>query len=51
MIRKFKTKDIENIMNIWLNSNIKAHNFIDKNYWVNNFDYVKDILPKATIYI
>ncbi len=51
MIRKFITKDIEHIMNIWLNSNIKAHNFIDKGYWLDNFEYVKDVLPKATIYV
>ena len=51
MIRKFITKDIEHIMNIWLNSNIKAHNFIDKSYWLDNFEYVKDVLPKATIYL
>jgi ribosomal protein S18 acetylase RimI-like enzyme len=51
MIRRFENKDLEKIMEIWLNTNIQAHSFIAKDYWENNFDFVKSILPDAEIYI
>lgn len=51
MIRKFKIEDLENVLRIWLDTNIKAHNFIDENYWKNNFEMVKSIFPQAEIYV
>lgn len=51
MIRKFKKSDINYIMEIWKNENIKAHKFIPKKYWEDNYDYVKEILPNAEIYV
>lgn len=51
MIRNFKNADIDKVMEIWLNSNIEAHNFIDKSYWEKNFEMVKNALPQAEIYI
>lgn len=38
-------------MEIWENENIRTHNFIEKEYWKNNYKYVKDILPNADIYV
>lgn len=46
-----KEKDLDNIMEIWLKSNIEAHNFVDKNYWINNFDLVKSMIKESEIYI
>ena len=51
MIRKFENSDIDDIMQIWKNVNIEAHNFISKEYWENDYDYVRNILPKAEIYV
>lgn len=51
MIRKFKKKDINDVMRIWKNENIKAHKFIQEEYWKNNYIYVKEILPNAEIYV
>lgn len=51
MVRNFKNADIDKIMEIWLNSNIEAHNFIDKSYWKKNFEMVKNALPQSEIYI
>ena len=51
MIRIFNIDDLDNLMDIWLNNNIKTHNFIDQNYWINNFDYVKTLLPTSDIYV
>lgn len=43
MIREIENKDIDKVMEIWLKSTIKAHNFISKEYWENNYNTVKDI--------
>lgn len=51
MIRKFENKDLEEIMKIWLDTNIQAHDFIPEDYWKNNFDSVKRMLPEAEIYV
>ena len=51
MIRKFKENDLFVVMQIWLDTNIKAHSFIPKDYWTDNYAIVKDILPQAEIYV
>ena len=51
MIRKFDKNDIEAIMQIWKNENIKAHNFIAKDYWESNYEYVKKLIPNSEIYV
>jgi|ADurb_Val_02_Slu_FD_contig_31_443557_length_1925_multi_4_in_0_out_0_4 hypothetical protein len=42
MIRRFKIDDLDIVMKIWLESNIKAHDFISKSYWQGNYEVVKD---------
>lgn len=52
MIRDFKQNDIDKIMEIWLESTIKAHDFIPKKYWQDNFNSVKDIyIPQSKTYV
>lgn len=51
MIRPFSENDIFAVMQIWLDANIKAHSFIPKDYWTDNYAMVKDILPQAEIYV
>lgn len=51
MIREFNISDLDIIMAIWLDENIKAHSFISPQYWYGNFDYVKSVLPNAEIYV
>lgn len=51
MIREFKIKDIEEIMKLWLESNLETHDFISSSYWNDNFEMVKNMLPDATIFI
>lgn len=51
MIREFEIEDLEKVMEIWLESNIDAHSFIDKKYWEDNYGMVKEILPNAKIYL
>ena len=33
MIRDLKQKDIDKVMEIWLESTIKAHDFMPEKYW------------------
>lgn len=49
MIRTFEANDLDAIMEIWLNTNISAHHFIDSQYWKDNYDMVKEQLPFADI--
>lgn len=51
MIRNFKTQDIDKVMEIWLDTNIKAHDFIKAEYWKDNFSAVYEMMPQATIYV
>lgn len=51
MIRAFQIDDIDNIMKIWLETNIEAHDFIPPSYWENHYDMVKEMLPRASIYV
>lgn len=51
MIRNFKNEDLDDIMQIWLEENVRAHNFISKSYWMDSFNLVKEMIPKAEIYV
>lgn len=51
MIRAFRENDLFVVMQIWLDTNIKAHSFIPQKYWTDNYAVVKDILPQAEIYV
>lgn len=52
MIRKLDNKDVNRIMEIWLESTIKAHRFIEKEYWQSNYNTVKDVyIPVAETYV
>ena len=42
MIRKLQRDDINKVADIWLDTNIKAHNFIPAEYWKSNFKSVKE---------
>lgn len=51
MIRKLQETDLDKVADIWLMTNMSAHNFIDAKYWLNNFIAVKKMLSQAEIYI
>lgn len=51
MVRKLQETDIDTIAEIWLDTNIKAHNFIPQKYWEDNFEGVKEIFPQAEVYV
>ena len=49
MIRRYSEDDIDAVMQIWLDTNIHAHDFIAFDYWQRNFDMVREMLPHAEI--
>jgi len=51
MIKKFDISKLDDVMAIWLETNINAHSFIPEEYWIKNFDMVKQMLPSADIYV
>ena len=51
MIRKLRESDLSAVMKIWLDTNIKSHNFVSKEYWTSNYEIVKEIIPKSEIYV
>ena len=52
MIRKATAFDIDKIMQLWLETNTKAHDFIAPSYWQKHFDEVKNhYLPQAETFV
>jgi len=51
MIKQFDLSNIDTVMEIWLNTNISAHDFIPKEYWTDNYEAVKTMLPNSEILI
>ena len=49
MVRNFQAEDLNRIMELWLETNIQAHDFIKKSYWQDHFDEVMEILPNASV--
>ena len=51
MIRKLSEKDINEVTEIWLLANLQAHDFVPASYWKENLSFVKEMLPKAEVYV
>ena len=51
MIRKFETRDLDAVMQIWLHGNLDAHAFIPASFWEAHFEMVRDMLPQAELYV
>ena len=51
MIRRLQKVDVDRVMDLWLDTNLKAHDFIPAVYWRSNFGPVKEMLPQAEVYV
>ena len=51
MIRKMQTADIDRIAEIWLDTNLKAHDFIPSEYWKENYGAVREMISQAEVYV
>ena len=51
MIRKMQNTDINRVADIWLKTNLKAHDFISEQYWTSNYELVKEMMSQAEVYV
>ena len=51
MIKKLELSKMDDVMQIWLQANIKAHDFIPEIYWLENYDFVKKVLPQSNVLV
>ena len=51
MIRRLQKADVDRVMDLWLDANLKPHDFIPAVYWRSNFGPVKEMLPQAEVYV
>ena len=52
MIRKFKLSDMDRVISIWLEASIKAHDFVDNEFWKSKVKDMREIyIPSAETYV
>ncbi len=51
MVRGFTQRDIDAVMEIWLEANISAHPFIPALYWKSKYGEVRALIPHATVFV
>ena len=51
MIRELQNSDLNRVADLWLDTNLKAHDFIPSQYWKSNYTAVKEMLPQAEVYV
>ena len=51
MIRKLLNIDIDRVADIWLETNLKSHYFISRQYWKSNYELVKKMMSQSEVYV
>ena len=51
MVKEFDLLKIHEVMQLWLDTNIAVHDFIPKEYWTDNYEIVKKMLPYSEILV
>ena len=51
MIRRFETRDLDEVMALWFHANIESHSFIEADYWKKNYDMVRKLIPEAEVFV
>ena len=51
LLRKMQNDDIEQVMQIWLKTNIQTHHYIDESYWKVQYGSVRQMIPESEIYV
>lgn len=50
-IRALREEDLPAVLEIWLSSNLQAHDFIPEKYWRGNLPMVRQMLPQAQVLV
>ncbi|MCG6657988.1 GNAT family N-acetyltransferase [Halomonas campisalis] len=52
MIREFVASDMDSVLRIWLESSVKAHDFVDRAFWESKLDDMRNIyIPASETYV
>lgn len=51
MIRKMCLRDLDEVMEIWLQGNLDAHPFVDAAYWHENAGGVREAIASAEVWV
>lgn len=52
MIRAFEKRDIETVLNIWLEASLIAHDFIDASFWHSQVENMRSLyIPASETYV
>lgn len=51
LLRRLQNDDIERVMQIWLETNIQAHHYVDESYWKSQYDNVKQMISESEVYV
>ena len=51
MIRPFERSDLDQVLEIWLDTNHRAHSFISASYWEGQLEAVRAALPQVELYV
>ena len=51
MIRLAERQDLDRIMEIWLEGNLQAHNFVDPDYWTGCLQEVREAIAQADVWV
>lgn len=51
MIERASITEYDRVMQIWLEANVTAHDFVPRKYWESNFDTVRTAIEQAEVYI
>jgi len=52
MIRQFEQSDMEQVLKIWLDASIQAHDFIDDEFWISKVPEMRDVyLPSGETFV
>lgn len=51
MIRLAERQDLDRIMEIWLEGNLQAHDFVDPDYWIGCLQEVREAIAQADVWV
>lgn len=51
VIRRMQADDLDRVMQIWLESNLQAHDFVPEDYWRGQYGNVRQMIPVAEVYV
>lgn len=51
VIRRMEERDLDAVMEIWLQANLDAHSFVDPSYWRENAPSVREAIGKAEVLV